>query len=632
MLTVLITLNQILVAGVAITAFALLLYALAFNLRDRVARSFALILVAVVIVYTAEALASVAAQPAQQAFWLRTQWVGIILLPAAYLHFSDALLETTGKPSRGRRRFFVRLAYLISVIFLMLLPTPWLVGPLVQNGTPAPHLRPTPLTDLFTLCYALAIGISGYNLVRAFRRSTTSTGRRRMFYLLVGSIAPALGSFPYLLFGSALAARHVTLFWIFSVLSTFLVGGLVVVMAYAVAFFGVGWPDRTVKSRLLKWILRGPVTASLTLAAVTIVRRAGEQFGTPYSALVPMTMVATILLSEYLITLFFPLLEQWLFDGKDKNDLELLRRLETRLLTRNDLRQFLEALLAAVCDRLQVPGAYVAALDAQGLELLVWVGKTGLEDNHTNASLNQVLAQNGSLSGRFRWGNDVLIPLMDEDTEGTPQLLGFLGISDVDHLELDSEQEQALATLTARMVLALQDYRLQREVFESLRTLTSQTEFIQRLRASGRYHQNATLQNVPPEPADLTQWVREALSHYWGGPKLTQSPLLRLSIVQRAIEAYDGNVSNALRAVLKEAIERVRPEGERRFTAEWVLYNILELKFVQGKKVREVAARLAMSEADLYRKQKVAIEAVARALLEMEEQTQRQSQTSSMRG
>ncbi len=628
MLSILITLNQILVAGVAITAFALLLYALAFNLRDRVARSFALILVAVVIIYTAEALASVAAQPAQQELWLRAQWVGIILLPACYLHFSDALLETTGKPSRGRRRFFVRLAYVASLIFLLLLPTPWFIGPLVRNGLPAPHLKPTPLTDFFTFCYALAMGISGYNLVRAFRRSTTSTGRRRMFYLLVGSIAPALGSFPYLLFGSALAARHVGLFWVFSVLNTFLVGGLVVVMAYAVAFFGVGWPDRTVKSRLLKWILRGPVTASLTLAAVTIVRRAGEQFGNPYSTLVPITMVATILLSEYLITLFFPLLEQWLFDGKDKNDLELLRRLETRLLTRNDLRQFLEALLAAICDRLQVPGAYVAALDPQGLELLVQVGQTNLENTPTEASLNQVLAQNGSLSGRFRWGQDMLVPLLDEDEAGNPQLLGFLGIYKAGDLEMDSEQEQALETLTARMALALQDYRLQREVFESLRTLTTQTEFIQRLRAVGRYHQNAVLQNIPPEPADLTQWVREALSHYWGGPKLTQSPLLRLSVVQRAIEAYDGNVSNALRAVLKEAIERVRPEGERRFTAEWVLYNILELKFVQGKKVREVAARLAMSEADLYRKQKVAIEAVARALLEMEEQNQRQSQIS----
>jgi hypothetical protein len=38
------TVNQILTAGIAITAFSLFLYALSFNLRDRVARSFAIIL------------------------------------------------------------------------------------------------------------------------------------------------------------------------------------------------------------------------------------------------------------------------------------------------------------------------------------------------------------------------------------------------------------------------------------------------------------------------------------------------------------------------------------------------------------------------------------------------------------
>ena len=49
------TLNQILTAGIAITAFSLFLYALSFNLRDRVARSFALILLGVVVVFTADA-------------------------------------------------------------------------------------------------------------------------------------------------------------------------------------------------------------------------------------------------------------------------------------------------------------------------------------------------------------------------------------------------------------------------------------------------------------------------------------------------------------------------------------------------------------------------------------------------
>ena len=61
--------------------------------------------------------------------------------------------------------------------------------------------------------------------------------------------------------------------------------------------------------------------------------------------------------------------------------------------------------------------------------------------------------------------------------------------------------------------------------------------------------------------------------------------------------------------------------GERRFTTEWILYNILEMKFIEGRKVREVAERLAMSEADLYRKQRIAVEAVAKAILTMESQT-----------
>lgn len=42
------------------------------------------------------------------------------------------------------------------------------------------------------------------------------------------------------------------------------------------------------------------------------------------------------------------------------------------------------------------------------------------------------------------------------------------------------------------------------------------------------------------------------------------------------------------------------------------------MKFIQGKRVREIADRLAMSESDLYRKQRVAIEQVAQKIIELE--------------
>ena len=111
---------------------------------------------------------------------------------------------------------------------------------------------------------------------------------------------------------------------------------------------------------------------------------------------------------------------------------------------------------------------------------------------------------------------------------------------------------------------------------------------------------------------------------------MTASPLLGLRVVRDAMVDHEGNAVNALRSILLTAIDQVRPGGERRFTAEWMLYNILELKFLQGRKVRDVAMRLAMSEADLYRKQKVAIESVAKAMAEMEREatTSRKSGTS----
>jgi len=95
-------------------------------------------------------------------------------------------------------------------------------------------------------------------------------------------------------------------------------------------------------------------------------------------------------------------------------------------------------------------------------------------------------------------------------------------------------------------------------------------------------------------------------------------------VVQKAVREHQDNPSNALRAILRQAVEQIRPEGERRFTAEWILYNILEMKFLQGHKVREVAMRLAMSEADLYRKQRIAIEYVAKKIVEMEQKLEQE--------
>jgi hypothetical protein len=47
------------------------------------------------------------------------------------------------------------------------------------------------------------------------------------------------------------------------------------------------------------------------------------------------------------------------------------------------------------------------------------------------------------------------------------------------------------------------------------------------------------------------------------------------------------------------------------------------MRFLQGRRIRDTAVRLTMSESDLYRKQRVAIEEVARQISLMEEQQPR---------
>ena len=381
------TINDILTAGIAITAFSLLLYALTFNLKDRVARSFAMILVCVVIVFTAEALGGIAIDETNMEFWLKLQWLGIVLLPPTYLHFSDALVATTGRPSRWRRRWAVRITYFFSLFLLFLIPFDILVGSITTDQLSAPHLERTLITELFTIYYWIIMLLSWINFFRAYIRTVTPVSRRRMGYLVVGALAPAIGSFPFLLYGSGLANRLDGMFWIVATISNLIFYFLIIMMAYSVAFFGVAWSDRVVKTRLLKWIMRGPVTASITLGLTTLVRRTGAVFGYDFEVFIPIVMVATIVIFQHLITLLSPLGEKWFFYGNDQKDIEILQTLENRLLTRNDLLEFLEMILSALMDRLQSSGSFIVSISEDGLELVLTNGKIQFNDQKISDEL-----------------------------------------------------------------------------------------------------------------------------------------------------------------------------------------------------------------------------------------------------
>lgn len=230
------------------------------------------------------------------------------------------------------------------------------------------------------------------------------------------------------------------------------------------------------------------------------------------------------------------------------------------------------------------------------------------------------LEKESDLQGDFKyWNGHLLVPLVYDDPQNGQVLLGLLGFQWELDREMDEEYLHSINLLAVRVAIALRDWRMQQQVFQSLESLQPQVALIQQLRAASSYNKiGVLLDEVDLPDEDFVSWVKDALSHYWGGPKLTESPLLNLNIVQAAVKDYDGNPANALRAILKSAVDNIKPVGERRFTGEWILYNILELKFLEGRKVREVAARLAMSEADLYRKQRVALEEVSKVIIGME--------------
>jgi hypothetical protein len=617
--------NLILSSAIVIIAFSLLVYILTHNLRSAVARSFCALIAFVTVVYIGDvALPGIKTLEAAIP-WLRFQWLGIAFVPAAYLHFSDTLLRTTNLTTPWRR-WAVRASYLMSAVLFGLAVSTNL---LVRDGQHLPqisHLAAGPLFWVFALYFLLTVAWGALNIRRARQRCLTSTSRRRMTYLGMAFAAPGLGVFPYLVVASMPSPLVSGIVLLVSLAGNIGVALMIVVMAYSVAYFGVLTPDRVIKHSLIHYLLRGPFVATCVVIAMLTIPKVGRILGLPRDTVLIFTIVGLIVVLQIFINLAKPFIDRLIY-RQDREEITWIQELDKRLLTTTDLKQFLENVLAALCELLRVQRGFVAVMASGEPRVEAFCGPFNPSAMKLNAADLMALAQspsnNGALDNRDFVVRDGywLLPLRTGDREST---LGVLGV-DARRSEPDlTEDELEVAhVLIAQAELALEDQHLQQGVFTALRRIIPQIERIQRWRGTVRYVGSPGLETIEEGPLygpDFQQWVWDALSHYWGGPKLTESPLLKLRVVQRALEEQGGNSAKALRSVLKRAIEALRPEGERHMTtAEWILYNILELKFIQGLKVRDIAMRLAISESDLYRKQRVAIEEVAKTIADMEQ-------------
>src|SRR5574341_1330244 len=623
-------LNESLSAAIAIVSGSFFLYSLVKGIDNRVARTFSALLLFVTLTYIGDLGVSFSGERIRAAeTWLRFQWIGIAFTPAAYVHLSDAILTMTGLPSRGRRRWGVRFLYVMATVFLlMVLTTDWIVRS--PEPYPAPHFQPGPAFPIFLAYFISSVVLSFRFTIRARRRTLTEATRRRMTYLLLTYPAPALAVFPFLLV-SGPARLSPALFYAVLMIADTLLAVMLTFMSYVMAFFGSLLPDRLVKSQMLQFFLRGPVVAIATLGLIVWIPRTEAVLNLPAGEVMPFLVVAAILSLQWAITILRPRLERWLIYSGAQADYRRIQELEDRLLTMVDFQQLLDTILAALCDYLRVRSAFVASVSEDGphLERAIGLGKGFINELEEARELsNGDLPQPADLQGEgdvLTWKGFWLIPLHEQrGRNGNPHLIGLLGVRAPGEIQVEDEAERwrVLMALATRAAEVLEDRRLQSGLFAALEGLLPEMAALQRLRGAARFDGVRGL-TAPSEEvevsSDFADRVKDALGHYWGGPRLTDQQLLALTVVKRALEENEGNPQRAVRAVLQQAIENLKPGGQRSMTtAEWILYNILEMRFIQGRKVRDVAMRLAMSESDLYRKQRIAIESVASAIVDME--------------
>lgn len=172
----------------------------------------------------------------------------------------------------------------------------------------------------------------------------------------------------------------------------------------------------------------------------------------------------------------------------------------------------------------------------------------------------------------------------------------------------------AIGASNAKLEYSSGDLELLDEFAEQIGTLVS----ISKSRASGmkpavdRITESLSL---PPE-ADWVKLVDEGLRRFSDFVSLGQSPLTEWMGISEGSQIERGK---QVQAELREAIQSLRPEGERPpepLPREWYNFVVLYDAYVKGVPNREVIARLYVSEGTFHRIRRHAVRGVARYLSE----------------
>jgi hypothetical protein len=628
--------NQLLSAAVLIVTFSLLTYIALQNWRNDIARALCLLLAGVVIVYGGDLLLARASSNATMVFLGRSQWFGITLVPAAYIHLANALFMLSSHRALAERmRWLVWMAYAGSAIYLLLvlLGTDLIVSGNIPSG-PVAQFSAGPFFWSYCLFFLVGIGTTLVAVIDSWRNALTPSQRRRLGYLGATFAAPGIGVFPFLVIGAPSAIPDSAIL-IMQEIASLIVIMMITVMTYSVAFHGVLLPDRLIKQDFIRWWLYGPFVGVMIILFIQAMPAFERLFGLPRDTLITFGVMIMTVLMPIFVSKVKPYLDALVY-LQDHEEIDYLRNLPRSTFTRADLRSLLENSLVAICGALRVETGFVVAHGDGGFTVKAICGirrdvKRFVSDYPLPTLLPQVeRLPDHSPDGLpptdafLTCGGFCLLPLRSPDGI----FLGTLGVAyPPEQLRQGSSLAPSvrhlIGVLAHQMELALSTVQMQQMIFDALRGLGPEMRSLQELSSRIEQATPADLEaldgDVVANP-DFPQLVKDALTQFWGGPKLSDSPLLGMRTVQRILNEQGGSPTRALQAVLRQAISNLRPHEQLDPSAqEWLLYNLLEGRFLQRKTVRDVANRLAMSESDFYRKQRIAVEEVARQLTMMED-------------
>jgi hypothetical protein len=482
--------------------------------------------------------------------------------------------------------------------------------------------------QLYPLAVVFLVVLSGLGVLNLGqgRRLDHSRIRRRQFTrLLVATILAGLGAL-YLGLGVWLGL------YVPSLPGDVVMGIAAAIFGYTIAQYNALLEGRTVERDLLYIFL---AIGSLTLFYVVVAEvlyLGGHVFSALTLILIIVVAVTSLMLYDGLRTTLDRLFYREQFRQLRAN----LRALAREVGTSQALPERLQVLLSTLCRTLHATKGFVALRreDAFVCQAAEKVDLTDLTFPVSDLATTEIVSLPRPATSGLR-GMALLVPLYAGGNQIGALVLGPREMgqpySEEDLMLLDDLADQ-LATVIRTSQLQEENARAISEMVadfrERERALQRQ---VQQMLAEREEDDQPVLEGVDEQ--GFVSLVEDALRRLYDFPYLGEHTLAQLQVVNWRLEdrreTFVTHIDRgkALSEVLLQALHKLRPEGADPQpnivpSREWHQFITLHDSYVLGELNRDIMSRLYVSEGTFHRTRRRAVRGVARALQEIELQTQ----------